>query len=240
MRIYAPAIEKGLVKRVFLASALAVSLIAIGTQQSQATPMSALLTGGSVVCGDKTFSNFRDFSSVATGGAIAPTADEVFISPDASNCSTLSPGPGILIQSPNWNVNSGQSMDTAFSFDVTINPGSYLSMNDVELGLKSYALDNASIGDIHVTESVVDSSNNSLANLLVDAAAGPTFDHHDLPGLYSFLSVHKDISLEGHVGGSASLSTLTQNFSEIDEPGSLAIVGFALIALGWCRRRWIV
>ena len=239
MRTHTVAIGIPVVKRALQVSTLALGLLALGTGQSRAVPMSDLLAGGSVTCGDKTFTNFRDFSSVASGGADAPTAAQVFISPDASNCSTLNPGPGILIQSAQWNVNSGESIDTAFSFDVIVDPASELSIHDVDLGLQSFALDNGHVGDIHVTESVVDQLNNNVADLLVDAATGPTADHHDLLGLFTFLSVHKDISLEGHVGGSASLSTLTQNFSEVPEPASLAVIGVGLFALGWIRRRRI-
>jgi len=227
-----------IVTRTLQISAIALGVLALGTSQSRAVPLSDLLAGGSITCLDKTFSNFHAFNNVNAGGAVGPTAAQVDISADPSTCgpgaSPLAvPGPGLLIQSAQWNVNANQSIDTAFSYDVTSSAG--LSIHDADLILESFVADGGA--DIHITESLFGTAG-LITSLGVDTLTGPITDHHDFAPV-TFLTVNKDISLDGHAAGSASLSTFRQDFSQVPEPASLAIVGFGLIGLGWLRRRRI-
>lgn len=209
-------------------------LAVLGVLQAQAASMSDLLQGGSISCGDKTFTNFRNFTSVAAGGADAPTAAQVFVSSDAGTCGTFEPGPGLLFQSAVWNVNAGGTIDTAFTFDVFA-PGPLI--HDAVLAFVSF--DAQGGGEIHISESLFDSLNNSVQNLSVDSLTGPTTDHHIFPGglTYSKLTVNKDISLEGHTDGNATLSTFTQNFSEVPEPATLSMLGLGILLVGSYRPR---
>lgn len=209
-----------------------VTFLALASPAS-ATSMADLLAGGSVTCGNLTFQNFRNFSSVDSGGASAPTAAEVFVNPDAANCGTLNPGPGILIQSAKWNVNAGQTIDTAFTFDVL---APFPIIKDARMSF--LAFDAQDGGDIHVDESLFDINGNFVQSLSVDSGIGPFVDTHVFSGgPYAFLTVNKDIALEGNANGSASLSTLTQNFSEVPEPMTLGLTGVALLGLAFFRRQ---
>ena len=213
---------------------IAFGIVLVAASSSRAATMADLLSGGSITCGDKTFLNFRTFVSNAAGGADAPTSAQIFVTPDTANCGTFNPGPGLVFQSANWNVNAGGTMDTAFTYDV-IAPG--LLMHDALLSFLSYDAQNG--GEIHITESLIDSLNTSVQNLSVDSLTGPTADSHIFSGLYSFLTVNMDVSLEGHANGNASLSTFTVNISEIPEPTSVVMVGLGLagVIVGARRRR---
>jgi hypothetical protein len=178
-----------------------------GTLNAQAAPLSDLLAGASLTCGDKTFSNFRNFFSNGAGGADAPTAAEIFVNVDQANCGNFIPGPGIIIQSAKWNVDPDGSIDTAFTFDVIVAGGLPL-IRDASLGLLSFDATGGAV--IHITEFLFDSNNNNVANLSVDTVLGPITDTHILGPAhgYSFLTVNKDVALEGH-GGQALLSTFS-------------------------------
>jgi hypothetical protein len=227
--------------RAFSGLIFACIVLGFGTLNAQAATMADLLAGGSITCGDKTFSNFRNFFSNGAGGAIAPTSAEVFVNADSTNCGTDifgQPGPGLVFQSANWNVNPGQSMDTAFTFDVTVTRPLLASIGDVSMSLLSFA--NLNGADIHITESMFSGVTN-VGNLVVDAGLGRVSDSIKFapPGFVT-LTINKDISLEGHAQGSASLSTFSQNFSEIPEPGSLTYFGIGIlgILLGSIRGRY--
>jgi hypothetical protein len=211
----------------------------LGAVQAQAgnVTMASLLAGGSVACGDETFSGFTNFSSVASGGAGAPDATEVFVSAP-STCGTTDLFAGILFQSALWNVNSAQTMDTSFTFNVITPTG---DLGDFLTGATlAFGSDGATgTGDIHVTESIYDTSNHNLANLLVDYQSAITSNSVTfLPPGYSELTIRKDISLEGNSAGTATLSTLTQNFTEATpEPGTVSMVGLGIIGVAVIARR---
>lgn len=218
------------------AAAGAVALLAIAGQANATTiSMADLLAGGSIACGDKTFFHFHDFLSVGTNGAVAPTASQVFGT--ETDCGTNKPGPGIIWQSPNWNVNPTQDIDTSWSYDVIVNSGAKRII-DASMEFLSATADNGA--DIHITESLFNSTPAFVNSLLIDLVVGPQIDIHDpLPGgPYSFLSVNKDVSLEGHATGNASLSTFKQNFSQVPEPATLPLLGGALIAFAFASRKF--
>jgi hypothetical protein len=194
--------------------------------------MADLLAGGSIVCGDKTFGNFHNFGSTATGGADAPTAAQIFATD--INCGTNNPG--LLWNSGVWNVNApNQTIDTFWSYRVSVNPGSGMVIGDADMQFLSATADNGA--DIHITDSFFD-SNGFVDSLLIDLSQGPQTDHHILfPPGYAWLDVNKDVSLESHALGNASLSTFTQNFSQVPEPATLSLIGVGLLAFGFASRR---
>jgi hypothetical protein len=57
-------------------------------------------------------------------------------------------------------------------------------------------------------------------------------------GPYTSIHVNKDIQLYSGLNGSASISSIGQYFSQVPEPGTIALVGVALLGLaGSVRRR---
>ncbi|MDX2037042.1 MAG: PEP-CTERM sorting domain-containing protein [Isosphaeraceae bacterium] len=179
---------------------------------------------GTLVEGDKVFSDFGLFVRTNSGGADAPFAEDI-----QATTVVIGGNIGLLWNSARWNVDSGEFMDTGWSYTVTAVGGPLIV--DAELGLLSYATDGTS--EIHITDSL-----SNGVNLLVEAPNGPTFDRHVFDPV-RMLRVNKNVSLEGHGNGQAALSTFFQTYSQTPEPSTLATAGLAVVfGLGaWARRR---
>lgn len=218
-------------RRPIALAALALALGATATTAARAAESATLADliasagphgNGTLVQGDKIFSNFSQFTSIGTAGATAPTSAEIL-----ATTAVIGGNPGLIFSSAKWNVNPTQTVDTGWVFTVT---STGLSIIDAELGLLSYAADGNST--IHITESL-----SNGVNLLVEAPGGPFTDHHVFSPVQS-LTVAKDVSLVANAGH-ASLSTLTQSFSQVPEP-STYLAGGLMGLLGltrWLRCR---
>lgn len=221
------------------ALALAVVVLAgVAGRPAHATgsmTMAQLLAGGELVCGDKIFKNFTNFVTFATGGAVAPTADEILV----TCIFTDTDAPGLLFQSALWNVTSGQTMDTTFEFDVYVAPGSNNFISGVEMRLAGFGISRT--GNIIGTETVTGIGGAPLlASLLTDAKNGPIIDSASIP-LSKAIHVVKDLALFGGSNGRASISNFQQRYKQIiPEPSSVILLGMGLTALvgyQWRRRK---
>ena len=219
---------------------LGVATPVFGTSLTLATLLANQAT--QLVTGDKIFTNFRQFISFGTTDGTAgiatphaPAATEILVSTDDPNANTYNPGPGIIF-TDTWSVTAHQTIDTRITFDVLDRSGPYI--HDVNLGSPAFGFN----GDaqMHISETVTNLANGQLlAALLVDGAVGVISAHKDFATSVAGVTVSKDISLEGRNNGAVHLSGFTQNFSEVPEPGTWALLGLGLsgIAASRLRRR---
>src|SRR5262249_10677027 len=97
-------------------------------QCSSTTTLAALLQAGNfgISCGDITYSNFGNFSSSATNGAVSASPDQIFVTFTRIPASASTPEIDMLrFQSDQWKVGAlNQTSDTTFTYSITSSLGS--------------------------------------------------------------------------------------------------------------------
>lgn len=188
--------------------------------------LSELLAGNSYQLGDKLFDNFRTFSTVATGGATGPNSDQIFVFGEIVDHAY-----NLLFQSAFWNVDSKQSIDTTFQYDVTVlDPNRWIDKVDLEL--RTYGV--TGDGSIRITDRVdlLDPGTGSSNLLAVSVSPGDSVIKSLVPPQKK-ISVTKDIALLSINQGSASISLINQSVHQTKVPESSTLLGlFALGGLG--------
>jgi hypothetical protein len=204
----------------------------------------ALGSGGCQI-DDKIFANFTYQVTTAGMGVVGPTADEVSVAPLVPPPGgILNPGPGIAFASGGWTVfGAGKFIDAAITFTVSIAPGYDFLINGASLQLAGNAING---GVAAVGETVADATD--INNNLVLQAVLPFIGGQQavLPnGPTKTVIVTKDIIVTTlgttNQNAFASISLVTQRFSQvgtvIPEPGTMALMGAALLGVGLLRRR---
>jgi len=211
---------------VVLLLAPAVMASPIVAVDGEAFLMGELVDEEGFIWGDKLFHDFS-FTSTAGGGAIAPGAS-IAVSPVLIN------GDLGLRFNALWVAGPGQWADTLIRYSVEV-LDERMFIEDVSLA--SAAITSISPGAATITESVyAEYPGNLLSSLTVfDSAAGrQTFDHDEFAPVKE-VHVVKDIGVSGDGSGFASISEVTQTFSQIPEPVTLSLLVFG--GLFGLRRR---
>src|SRR5258708_20919138 len=195
-------------KRLLIAGAIVAAALAPGAPAHAvacvdgAVYSTFLGAGFTCTIGDKTFSKFS-YSSRGQGGvpAIASSGITVdTIGPAGSGATILGPNIGFQF-SAGWSVGSGQILDSLIGFTVSVTPPTGgVSIEDA--GLVQSGTSFLTPGVAQVAENL-----SNLSNLVTifDAATTRLSDEVAF-SLTGSLGVTKDISVNGNVGGAASIS----------------------------------
>src|ERR1051326_3647234 len=180
---------------------------------------------GSAGCniGDKTFSDFT-FVSSASGGATAPTAAGVTVTP-------VTIGGEIGLQfNALWTAGSNQTADTTIGFDVAVTGGGAFLIDDASTVQSSSGF--TGTGSASVTEGIcgpVPCSPTTSTTTINTAGTTQLSDHIVFSPTGSVHAV-KDIGVSGGTAGTASISQVIDTFSQtaVPEPASILLLGSVL------------
>ena len=199
------------------------------------------LEDGSLIFGDKELSEINLFG-FATGGAIGPDADSVFVQGGLNSVT----GDYGLRFNFSWSAISNQIVNTTLSFKVSIRPGfdDYL-IKDVWLDITGASANGT--GGVHVGETVWDSpffdpEGNIIASLSCSKQDDDSGDYlvdyyDDFTPLKEIWIYSKDISVTGGTDGAAHISEFYQFYSQVPEPATLLLFGTAGVWILTRRKR---
>jgi hypothetical protein len=195
--------------------------------------------GSGFSCGidDKTFSNFM-YAGTANPPFFGIPAGSVAVSPI-----TIPRDPGLQF-SAGWFASTSSGIvqeDSLLQYAVNVNPGGS-PITDVSLSIGGVAW--SGTGAVIVAETVcLDAmlpacSGGTVKTLSVfDSSSGSQlFNSVTFPGV-SEVDVQKDIQVQAGTDGSAALSLVTNQFSEVPEPGSIMLLGSGILSLASVLRR---
>jgi len=193
-------------------------------QQAKAdsVTLQQLLGGATITVGDKEFYGFENFSSFASGGAVAVDPSTINVTPFF-----LGSEIGLQFQSASFAADSGQTQDTLFDFFVRVLPGYGMLISDNTLTMVGAARGD---GRVTIIETATALNGDGLASKIVQVQ-GTDIDLSDhMVYLYpaSVVHVSKDIGLVGGLEGDAAVSHFTQTFSQTVVPEPVTIAGILL------------
>jgi hypothetical protein len=222
----------------FSAPAQAQTFVCTGLNNDcQSVALSTLLApNASYQVGDKLFDNFRAFISNGTENGsflpgLAPISSEIFIT-------GFQTGPNwydLLFTTSKWEVDPGQSIDTAFQYDVT---SLGTPITSVDLDLIGHGI--IGNGEIDVTETVtlLNPGGPPITLLAQSIPPGPKFVIEALIPPQQKISISKDIGLNGNTGN-ATISILGQSYHQgTPETSSiLGLLAFSGLGLSILRKQ---
>jgi hypothetical protein len=222
-------------KRIFLMIGIMVILsVFVIADKSMALTYQDLKDLQTYQIDDKLFYNFF-YSSSASGGASAIDADGVTVNPINT---PLNPG---FAFNAAWIAGAGQTVDSFISFSVKVLPGggpiADVSAGMVGVGVKPNGV--ASVAEnIYMGEAIDGTKLIGTIYLFYDGGI-QTFDKLDIDPTLGPITVAKDIAVAGNAG-SASISYVTNQFSEIPvpEPTALLLLGCGLVGLVAVRKKF--
>jgi hypothetical protein len=221
-----------IVRKLMIIMAAALLLCGAFAMAAQATPLTLqdLIDLGStgIQIDDKVFYDFT-YGGTASGGAAVIPASGIGVTP-----LTTPYNPGLQFQAA-WAVSAGQTLDSAISYYVKVLPGGY-AIKDVSASMAGYGFTDGGVVGVGETVAL---DTTTIANVVLHSDSTGTVDYASatFSPTYGPLFVTKDIGLAGHTDGFATVSVVTNRFSEVPVPPTALLLGSGLLGLVGFRFR---
>ncbi len=206
-------------------------IVALVTVSSAMATTTCLTTTYDNYLGTSCVTNNLEFSQFGfqAGGSLPPTAAQIGVTPlDVLGNEGFQFNPGFIVPPP------GQSMDATLTFVVT--------------GLNGTLIDDLSIffngdpgvgGATSFTETYCTGGFSTDCNqFAVQNPSGPLDKHIILNAPVSVLYITKDFGATSGATSTASISRVTNNYSNVPEPSQLGFLAAGLVGLFYARRKF--
>ena len=228
-------------KTVLVLFVLLSAMAAVAATCSSSTYDTYIVSGFSCDIGDKTFSDFMYTATSIPPGFEVP-AGSIHVTPI-----TTAGEQGLQWSAP-WNASTTTGVfaqDSLFQFNVMVNPGGQ-PITDLTLSIGGAGF--AGTGEVVVDETAClgallpNCTGGTIITLRVEDDSGGQnlIDSATFTGV-TLISIDKDVEVVAGTNGDASLSVVTDTFSQggtVPEPGTLSMLGIGALAVaGFVRRK---